>query len=87
MAAGTPVIATPRGSLPELVEEGVTGWIGGTMDELAAAVGRAGTFDRARCRERARARFGHRRMAAGYEKLYFQIARARGARLRRAVGR
>jgi glycosyltransferase involved in cell wall biosynthesis len=89
MAAGTPVVATPRGSIPELVEEGVTGWIGATTAELVAAVGRTRTFDRARCRDRARARFGHRRMAAEYEALYLRIARraSSAARLRRAVGR
>ncbi len=88
MAAGAPVIATPRGSLPELVEDGVTGWLGETVAELVTAVGRAGTFDRRRCRDRARVRFGHRRMAAGYESLYLRIARrASVARFRRAAGR
>jgi glycosyltransferase involved in cell wall biosynthesis len=75
MAAGAPVVATPRGALPELVEEGVTGWLGDTIADLVAAVARAEKFDRRRCRDRARARFGHRRMAAAYERLYFRVAR------------
>ncbi|HET9794650.1 MAG TPA: glycosyltransferase [Thermoanaerobaculia bacterium] len=87
MAAGTPVIATPRGALPELVEEGVTGWLGATIDDLVAAAGRTEAFDRRRCRDRARERFGYRRMAANYEKLYLRIAREAPARARRAAGR
>jgi len=73
--------------LPRAAQEGVTGWIGATTAELVGAVGRARTFDRARCRDRARVRFGHRRMAAD-EALYLRIARrASAARLHRVVGR
>ena len=75
MAAGTPVVATPRGSLPELVDEGITGWLAPDIDGLAAAVGRAAAIDRRRCRETARARFDYRRSAAAYEALYRRIAR------------
>jgi len=80
MAAGTPVVATPRGSLPELVEEGVTGWLAESLDDLAAAVGRAAAIDRVNVRRAARARFDYRRMAAGYEELYRRLSRRRAAR-------
>jgi len=53
MAAGAPVIATPRGSLPELVDPGVTGFLGETDEELTAFVRRAGEIERAACRRRA----------------------------------
>jgi glycosyltransferase involved in cell wall biosynthesis len=70
MAAGTPVVATPRGSLPELVEPGVTGFLAETEDELVASVRRVSEIDRSACRRAAEKRFGYRRMAAGYEALY-----------------
>ena len=73
LAAGTPVIATPRGSLPELVEHGVTGFLGETDEELAAFVARAGDLDRAACRRRAEERFSAERMVSDYEALYKTI--------------
>ena len=73
MAAGAPVIATPRGSLPELVEHGVTGFLGETDEELAAFVRRSGEIDRAACRRRAEERYGVERMVRDYEALYRRI--------------
>jgi glycosyltransferase involved in cell wall biosynthesis len=73
MAAGTPVVGTPRGSLPELVESGVTGFLGETDQELAAFVRRAGEIDRARCRRRAEERFSSERMVSDYEAFYQKI--------------
>jgi glycosyltransferase involved in cell wall biosynthesis len=73
MAAGTPVIGTPRGSLPELVEHGVTGFLGETDDELTAFVGRVAEIDRAACRRRAEALYGFERMVSGYEAFYRKI--------------
>jgi glycosyltransferase involved in cell wall biosynthesis len=75
MAAGAPVIATPRGSLPELVEHGVTGFLGKTDEELAAFVRRAGEIDRAACRGRAEALYSADRMVADYETLYRRLTR------------
>jgi glycosyltransferase involved in cell wall biosynthesis len=86
MAAGTPVIATAKGSLPELVEPGVTGYLADDVAGLAEAVERAGSIDRARCRRRARERFGYRRMANRYEDLYRAVLRE-AAPSRRAEGR
>ncbi len=74
MAAGTPVIATPRGSLPELVAHGTTGFLGETDEELAAFVLRAGEIDRAACRRRAEERFGAERMVSDYEAFYRRIS-------------
>jgi glycosyltransferase involved in cell wall biosynthesis len=73
MAAGTPVIATPRGSLPELVEHGVTGFLGETDEALAAFVGRVAEIDRAACRRRAAGRFSQERMVSDYEAFYRKI--------------
>ena len=73
MAAGTPVIATPRGSLPELVEHGVTGFLGETDEELTGFVTRVSEIDRAACRRRAEERYGFERMASDYEAFYRKI--------------
>ncbi len=70
MAAGTPVVATPRGSLPELVAHGVTGFLGETDEELAEYAIRAGDLDRAACRRRAEERYSAERMVSDYETLY-----------------
>jgi glycosyltransferase involved in cell wall biosynthesis len=50
MACGTPVIAWPRGSVSEIIDDGVTGFIVDDIDAAVAAVGRIGEIDRARCR-------------------------------------
>jgi glycosyltransferase involved in cell wall biosynthesis len=73
MAAGTPVIATPRGSVPEVVEDGVTGFIVRDVDEAVAAVPRAAALDRATVRARASARFSQDRMVSEYLALYERI--------------
>jgi glycosyltransferase involved in cell wall biosynthesis len=73
MAAGAPVIATPRGSLPELVVHGETGFLGETDAELADFVRRAANIDRAACRRRAEERYSASRMVGGYEALYARL--------------
>jgi glycosyltransferase involved in cell wall biosynthesis len=70
MASGTPVIATRHGAAPELVEEGVTGFLAGDVEGMAAAARRTGEIDPERCARRARERFSPVGMAAGYEAVY-----------------
>jgi glycosyltransferase involved in cell wall biosynthesis len=73
MACGTPVIAYDRGSMSELIEHGVTGFLVDTLDEAVAAIARVGEIDRAACRARVAARFSVERMADGYLALYERI--------------
>lgn len=74
MACGTPVIAMRRGSMPELIEDGVTGFLVDTVEEAVAAIARIGDLDRATVRDRVRDRFGVDRMADAYIRLYRRIA-------------
>ncbi len=74
MACGTPVIAFNRGSVPEIVEDGVTGFIVETVEEAVAAVGRLHTLDRAAVRLRFEQRFTARRMAEDYLAVYRTLA-------------
>jgi glycosyltransferase involved in cell wall biosynthesis len=73
MACGTPVIAYPRGSLPELIDHGVTGFLVDTFDEAVAAIDRIGEIDRKACRRHVAKHFTVERMADQYEALYRQL--------------
>jgi len=73
MACGTPVVAYRRGSMPEVVDEGVTGFLVGTVAEAVAAVANLTTIDRAGCRTRARQRFDAERMVTDYLRVYHGI--------------
>ena len=73
MACGTPVIAYRRGSMPELIEHGVTGFLVDSFDEAVAAIGRLGDIDRAQCRRAVEERFSVARMADEYLALYRRI--------------
>jgi glycosyltransferase involved in cell wall biosynthesis len=70
MACGTPVIAFKRGAVPEVIEDGVTGFMVETIEGAAAAVPRAEALDRARIRSTFERRFSADVMAAGYEAAY-----------------
>ena len=70
MACGTPVIAYRRGSTPELIEQGVTGFVVDNEDQAVAAVPHLADLHRANIRRRFEARFTARRMAQQYVKVY-----------------
>ena len=76
MAAGTPVIAYRSGALPEIVEDGVTGFLVDDVEEMAAAMQRVGDISPAACRRRAERRFARQRMASEYFDLYRSMLQA-----------
>jgi glycosyltransferase involved in cell wall biosynthesis len=73
LACGTPVIGFGRGSVPEVVREGVNGFLCATIDEAAAAVARVRSLDRGAVRRDCEARFGHDAIVAQYEQLYLEL--------------
>ena len=75
MACGTPVIGWRRGSVPEVLEDGLTGFIVETIDDAVCAVGRIDDIDRARCRRVFEERFDAGRMAREYLEIYARMAR------------
>jgi glycosyltransferase involved in cell wall biosynthesis len=74
MACGTPVIAYRSGSVPEVIDEGITGFIVDNEAEAVQAVGRLGELDRHRVRRHFEQRFTSRRMAENYLRLYEMLA-------------
>ncbi len=82
MACGVPVIAFNRGSVPEIIEDGLTGCIVEDEKGAVAALPRALSLDRGRIRRRFEERFTARRMAEDYLGVYKQLAQARHAKLR-----
>ena len=77
MAAGTPVIAWARGSAPEIVENGVTGFVVDSIDAAVAAVNALDGLDRTGVRRRFEQRFTAGRMARDYLKVYQSLGRRR----------
>jgi glycosyltransferase involved in cell wall biosynthesis len=73
MACGTPVVARRRGSVEEIVDDGVTGFHASVIDSLAELVPRALELDRRAVREHARQRFDFHRMVDDYVALYRQL--------------
>jgi glycosyltransferase involved in cell wall biosynthesis len=73
LACGTPVIARPCGSVPEILRNGVTGLLGNTVDDLVAAVSKLGDISRRKCREEFEARFTVEVMASNYERVYCRL--------------
>jgi glycosyltransferase involved in cell wall biosynthesis len=77
LSCGTPVVAYRGGSVPEIVEDGVTGFIVDSLEDAIAATRNVGRLDRRRCREAFERRFTVTRMAEDYLSLYEQIVECR----------
>ncbi|MCO8273323.1 glycosyltransferase family 4 protein [Actinoplanes sp. TRM 88003] len=73
MACGTPVIAYRKGSMPEVIDDGITGYLVSNADEAVTAVDRVRDLDRAACARRARERFSRDRMVEDYLSIYRKI--------------
>jgi glycosyltransferase involved in cell wall biosynthesis len=74
MACGTPVIAYDCGSVPEVMEDGVTGYIVRDMDDAVKGVNRIRDLSRSRCREVFERRFAAERMASDYVDVYKRLS-------------
>jgi glycosyltransferase involved in cell wall biosynthesis len=72
-ACGTPVVAFNRGAIPEIVEDGVTGFVVESVEEMVEAVRNIQAIDRATCRARVLSRFSAKRMTDNYEAIYRKI--------------
>jgi glycosyltransferase involved in cell wall biosynthesis len=73
LACGTPVIARPCGSVPEVLRDGVTGFIASSLDDLVRAVHKVRDISRRRCRDEFETRFTAEIMAANYERIYYEL--------------
>jgi glycosyltransferase involved in cell wall biosynthesis len=87
MACGTPVIAYRSGSVPEVIDDGVTGFIVDSEDEAVEAIGRLDELDRRDVRARFEQRFTAKRMAEGYFRCYERLVRGdRGISVSKGLG-
>jgi glycosyltransferase involved in cell wall biosynthesis len=75
LACGTPVLARPRGSVPEVIRDGITGFHCETVSDFVRAIGLVDLIDRAACRAEFEARFTADTMAARYEQVYERATR------------
>lgn len=73
LMSGTPVVAWRRGAMPELIEDGTTGFVVGAIEEAVEALARLDRLDRKQCRQAAEARFDLRVMTAGYVAVYSRL--------------
>ncbi|GIH78750.1 glycosyltransferase family 4 protein [Planobispora longispora] len=85
MACGTPVVALGRGAVPEVVVDGVTGFVRDEVDDLAEAVRAAAGLDPAACRAHVRRSFDVEVMTRGYEQIYREVLAGRSAPREHAV--
>lgn len=79
LACGTPVIAISRGSVPEVIQDHVNGFICNNEEEMASAVRNIGSIDRKACRLDAEKRFSDRVIVGEYIKLYEKLIRGSGS--------
>jgi glycosyltransferase involved in cell wall biosynthesis len=82
LACGTPIISCPRGALPEIVREGVEGFLCDTAEQLVNAIHRTSGLDRGACRRRAEEAFSTEAVLALYEALYDEITPSRSPAFR-----
>ncbi len=78
MAVGTPVLTYPKGSMPEVVAHGKTGFIVESEDDMVEALRRLDTIDRHACRRWVRDNFSLERMLNGYEEVYRRVVGKEG---------
>jgi glycosyltransferase involved in cell wall biosynthesis len=78
MACGTPVIAFPRGSMPEIIEDGINGLLVSNLDEAASAVKKIDLLNRQQCRQIVEKRFSKERMVKDYMNVYQRILELNG---------
>jgi glycosyltransferase involved in cell wall biosynthesis len=86
LACGTPVVAFRCGSVPEVIEHGVTGFVVSTIDEAIAATRAVGSLDRRRCRSAFERRFSASRMVSDYVRIYETLRAERRTARRRMSG-
>ncbi|HEY0845084.1 MAG TPA: glycosyltransferase family 4 protein [Noviherbaspirillum sp.] len=72
-SCGTPVIAYPHGAVPEIIEDGINGFVVTNQDEAVAAAERVSTIDRKRCRQTFEQRFTVAHMADNYLRVYQRL--------------
>jgi glycosyltransferase involved in cell wall biosynthesis len=82
LACGTPVIARPFGSVPEIVADGTAGFIVPDIDSAADAVERIGEIDRRNCRKHFEQHFSAERMAQNYLDIYKRLRRGKSPAIR-----
>jgi glycosyltransferase involved in cell wall biosynthesis len=80
LACGTPVIARPCGSVPEIITPGVDGFVASGLDGLVAAVDRVDSISREQCRRTFQNRFTVEKMVDAYEAIYRAIIEQRSSR-------
>jgi glycosyltransferase involved in cell wall biosynthesis len=73
LACGTPVIARPCGSVPEIIRDGVSGFVREGIEELVQAAREIGDLQRRNCRDEFESRFTLEHMVAAYEQVYYEL--------------
>ena len=76
MATGTPVIAMPRGSMPELIAHGISGYLVDTEGDAVSAIANLNSLDRHAVRAHVEGRFTHQRMVDAYQAVYESVLRS-----------
>jgi glycosyltransferase involved in cell wall biosynthesis len=87
LASGTPIIATPRGAVPEIVDHGVTGFLCADDDQMDRAIADVASLDRRACRAAAETRFSANRLVADHVALYRDLLAGESDHRQRDVAR